>query len=209
MIIENPGWPRRYGIIQKIGLVSNFHSYFRKKILTSMEDFGSSHFWHLKKQQVKFSISRYIGTKRTWERPFNEIIRYRDFEKECLSKIIGYCEIWSTSYYVEVYHLPAIIAKKNSIDVPPNLFVYRQQIINGELGTKFKNPLDWLEPDLYLMCFCRKKFSPNETMFECSNYCANFYHPMCVLLDTERLCRKCKIKLPLESVIAGKKYNSW
>lgn len=110
-------------------------------------------------------------------RPQNEIIKALDLEKEELKNITGKCRILNLTDYVDEYHKEAVKNGQKKITPPENVFFYRQQI---DLVSKK------LLPDLGINCTCRKILNPNDTLIMCPNSCGNFYHPICLMMNSER-----------------------
>jgi len=128
-------------------------------------------------------------------------------EKECLSHILGYWEILLTTYYAEYYHHAAVQRYAKVVVPPKYVFWVRQMVPKGVLKKNVgkKDVEKFLEPELDLICVCKKYFNMNQPMFEWPNFWGNFFHPDCILSAANRRCSICQMELPIESLLTFKR----
>ena len=162
--IQNGEFSTSFGIISRIGTEAdpNFYSKFWfKSFITVEEAYG--------KPPLKHHSD-------------NEIVKYFDIEKEDLKAITCRVEIMFYYDYIEKYHKDAVKNGLKRIEVPSNVYFYRQHkvIPSGELYPA-------LEPN----CVWRKILNINDTLFEWPSQCGKLYHVAWFLSSSVRSCSKC------------------
>ena len=161
--IENGEFPTRFGIINRIGTEPDPNFYGKiwfKSFITVEEAYGKPPLKHHSE---------------------NEIVKYYDIEKEDIKAVTWKVEILFYYDYIEKYHKEAAKKGLKRIEIPKNVYFYRQHkvIPSGELYPALEPNWIW-----------RKILNINDTLFECPKQWGKLYHVTWFLASSVRSCCK-------------------